>query len=766
MDGRAAICLNVDGWRFFVGDPMKKLLLFILPNLIIVAIVFTVYGVLQVRQEETKLMDDLERKALAVDESIGVIARHIFITEDLNVAQRVVESFEKRERLQGCVLYDKTGKVLAITNRIIGWKERPKPYLEDVLSAKKPRGEVEFFNDASFYTYVLPVLDDEDQVLGLVEVVYDTSYMFNQLAESWKRISITLIILIVTIAVVAGLIQWRIFILPVLRLTEWFHHFQRGETDARHPIREKGEIGKLASEVEQVALSLRVARKTLSDEATTRLQKEDLWTQAKLRDLIHAKLGDNAFFVVSNREPYMHVSDETTGAVKCIRPASGVVTAIHPILSACGGTWVAHGAGNADRKFVNSRDKLGIPPEDNRYILKRVWLSKEEEDGYYYGFSNEGLWPLCHNTHTRPIFREGDWQIYKKVNQKFCDSLLEELPAKSPFVFIQDYHFTLLGKMIKEKRPDATVAIFWHIPWPNPESFSICPYRKEVLEGMLGCDLIGFHTQNHCNNFLDTANRLLESRVDTEKFSVSRLGKETFVRAFPISINGHAESCRPEGDLRKAMETIRGEFDLDGKIVFVGVDRLDYTKGIVERILAVDRFLEKYPQYRKRFVFIQIGAPSRTHIKRYHDFMAEIDELVEKKNWKNMEGSWKPIIYLKRHFSPEEIEPYYALADVCVVSSLHDGMNLVAKEYAVSKKDSLGVLILSQFTGASRELTDALLVNPYSIEEFADALREAVEMPPDEKRRRMEKMRRVIQENNVYRWAGNIIIELTSLKRI
>ncbi|MBM3253579.1 MAG: trehalose-6-phosphate synthase, partial [Candidatus Omnitrophica bacterium] len=527
--------------------------------------------------------------------------------------------------------------------------------------------------------------------------------------------------------------------------------------------KEKGELGKLASEVEQLALGIRVARKTMQEEAQVRIKKEELWTESKLRDLVRARLGENALFVVSNREPYIHMIDEASARPVCTRPASGVVTAIDPILRACGGTWIAHGSGNADRKFVNSKNKLGVPPEDNRYILKRVWLSKEEEDGYYYGFSNEGLWPLCHITHTRPIFREFDWQIYKEVNQKFADSVLEELPAKNPFIFIQDYHFTLLGRMIKQKRPDATIALFWHIPWPNPEVFSICPYQEEILDGMLSCDLIGFHVQYHCNNFLDTANRLLESRVDTEKFSIVRFGKETFIRAFPISVDGHIDTVIETG--QEEINNIKKEFDLENKIVALGVDRIDYTKGIIERILAIDRFLEKYPQYKNRFIFIQLAAPSRTHIKRYHDLMAEIDELIEKKNWKYSDWAWKPIIYLKRHFSPEEIMPYYTLADVCIVSSLHDGMNLVAKEYVASKRDSKGVLILSKFTGAARELTEAVLINPYSIEEFADSIKFAIEMPLEEKRKRMENMRSVITNNNVYRWAGNIITELVSLKK-
>jgi len=745
---------------------MKRILLFILPILILVALGFTISGITQARFTEERLMDDLTKKAKSVAESLDLSAKYILINNDLKQANRLVDSFQKRERLQGCVIYNKDGQILAITERFSDFKQKERPYLLDILSSKNPRGALEKFKEYSVYSYILPVLNDDESVLGMVEVIYDTSYMFTTLTELWRKISVTSIILILLIVLVAVLIQRQIFIMPVRRLTKWFTHFQRGEIDKLQPFEEKGEFGKLISEVEQVALSIRIARRNISDEAHERLQKGELWTETKLKDLIHAKLGDNSLFVVSNREPYMHIFDENMGKSICIRPASGVVTAIHPILCACGGTWVAHGSGNADKKFVNSKDKLGVPPEDNRYILKRVWLSKEEEQGYYYGFSNEGLWPLCHNTHTRPVFKESDWRMYKEVNQKFADSLLNELPASSPFIFVQDYHFTLLPKMIKDKRPDAKIALFWHIPWPTPEAFMICPYQNEILEGMLGCDLIGFHVQNHCNNFLDTANRLLESRVDTEKFSVVRSGKETFIRAFPISINAHIDDGSFKVDPVRQVEKLRKEFELGDEIIAVGVDRIDYTKGIVERILAIDRFLEKYPEYKKKFVFIQLAAPSRTHIKRYHDLIGEIDELVEKINWKHIDGNWKPIIYLKKHFSQDDIQPYYKLGDICIVSSLHDGMNLVAKEYVAEKDDLSGCLILSQFTGASRELTDAILINPYSIEEFADSIKLAIEMPKEEKQRRMENMRKVIAENNIYRWAANIITEMAALKQI
>ncbi|HBO97146.1 MAG TPA: hypothetical protein DD648_03815, partial [Candidatus Omnitrophica bacterium] len=419
---------------------MKRVFLFILPILIIVAAAFVVFGTLQVRSEEQKLMDELKRKAKAVAESIDLSAKYILLHNDFKGAQALVEKFQARERLQGCVLYDNAGEIFAITKRFADWREKEKPYIKDILAGKTPRGELEKFKEYSVYAYAVPIFDNEDSVLGIVEVIYDTSFVFATLTELWERINVTLIVLVFCILIIAFFIQRQIFVLPVQQLTEWFTHFQKGETDEMHSIKGKDELGKLASEVEQVALNLRVARRAISDEASERIKKEDIWTEAKLRDLIRAKLGDNALFVVSNREPYMHVMDESTGKPKCIRPASGVVTAINPILYACGGVWVAHGSGNADRKFTNSKNKLGVPPEDNRYILKRVWLDKAEEEGYYYGFANEGLWPLCHITHTRPVFRETDWQMYKKVNQKFADSVLEELPKKSPLIFIQDYH--------------------------------------------------------------------------------------------------------------------------------------------------------------------------------------------------------------------------------------------------------------------------------------------------------------------------------------
>lgn len=747
-------------------EAMRTILLFIFPILFIVSLALTLSGVVQVRTEEEKLMDDLQRKTRQVAESMELSVRHALKGKNIKDANYLVEKFEARERLQGCAIYDRQGKIFSITKRLKGWGDRDTSYIKTFLYDKQGKGEAKQFNEYAVYTYVLPIVDeDTGDFLGLVEVIHDTSYVSNRMVDTWKHLSVTLVLLLASIFVIAFLLQRQIFTLPIQRLTQWFQLFQKGDVNDLQPLKEQGELGKLASEVEQLALSLRVAKRSISEHATLQLKQDDVWTEDKLKNLIHAKLIDHPLFVVSNREPFMHVFDNVTNAIKCIRPAGGVVTALHPILSACGGTWIAHGSGNADRQFVNSKDKLGVPPQDIRYILKRVWLSKEEEEGYYYGFSNEGLWPLCHNTHSRPTFRETDWVKYKEVNQKFADALLEELPSKSPLLFIQDYHFTLLPKLVKEKRPDAIIVLFWHIPWPTAEAFAICPYKNEILEGLLGCDLIGFHIPNHCNNFLDTANRMLESKIDMEKHSVVRHGKETLIRPFPISIDCvQVDELYTQETLLK-MAKLRKEFFLENKIVALGVDRIDYTKGILERMAAVDRFLDKYPAYKHKFVFIQIGSPSRTHIKRYHDFMSEVDALVEKINWKHSDSQWSPIIYLKRHFSPEEIEPFYGMADLCLVSSLHDGMNLVAKEYVSAKKDFNGCLVLSQFTGAAKELSDALLINPYSIEEFADNIKTAVEMEETEKRRRMRNMKVVITENNVFRWAATIMTELSTLTK-
>jgi len=551
---------------------------------------------------------------------------------------------------------------------------------------------------------------------------------------------------------------------PIARTAKWMQALRTGRTPARARLLDLELFRPLAREVATFAESLNTARSAAETEARLRDEAQSQWTADRLAVHVRARLEDGRLFVVSNREPYIHV--HRGKAVEVSVPASGLVTALEPVLCACDGTWVAHGSGDADTETVDRHDRLRVPPDDPRYTLRRVWLTKEEEEGYYYGFANEGLWPLCHIAHTRPMFRVSDWEHYCKANAKFAKAVLEEMAdTEQPVLLVQDYHFGLLPQLVKKARPDARVAIFWHIPWPNPETFGICPWQRELLEGLLGADLIGFHVQSHCTSFLQTVDRALESRIDWEHFAVNRANHRTAVKPFPISVEiPGTPRVQPEQSAYLERVALLQESGVEALFLGVGVDRVDYTKGILERFLAIERMLEKYPVYQEKFTFVQIGAPSRTHIKRYHDFLADVQGESERINWRFQTGKWKPIVFLNRQHSHVEIDRYYRAADVCLVTSLHDGMNLVAKEFVAARDDDQGVLILSRFTGAARELRDAVLVNPYDIERTADAIRFALEMGPEERTARMQRLRKVVREQNIYRWAGNLIGDLCEVR--
>lgn len=484
-----------------------------------------------------------------------------------------------------------------------------------------------------------------------------------------------------------------------------------------------------------------------------------MWTKDALQELISNRLGEHRLIVVANREPYQHRYNG--GRIECVPPASGMVSALDPIVRACGGVWVAHGSGNADRRTADARGRIAVPPEDPSYTLRRLWLSKDQENGYYNSVANAGLWPLCHKVFTRPDFNPKHWPIYREVNDLFAKAVLDEAAADPAFVFVQDYHFGLLPRMLKEGNANLIVAQFWHIPWPNPEVFQVFPWKEELLDGLLGNDLLGFHLRYHCQNFLDTVDRTLEAKVDYEKFEVTRGGKVTVVRPFPISIDfeEHTEQAQSD-EVERAMERWRQSLRLGDELVGIGIDRIDYTKGIPERFRAFDRFLEKNPDFRERVIFVEIGVPSRTHVRQYQLLDDEIDALVEEINWKWSTENWRPIVYLKHQHGPVEMMALHRLADFCVVSSLDDGMNLVAKEFVASRLDEDGVLILSQFTGAAREMTQALLVNPFAVDEIAAAYHQAATMPAEERRKRMQKLREGVAENNVYRWAGKYLSAL------
>jgi alpha,alpha-trehalose-phosphate synthase [UDP-forming] len=489
-----------------------------------------------------------------------------------------------------------------------------------------------------------------------------------------------------------------------------------------------------------------------------------IWSRQGLHRLLRSELQGMRVIAVSNREPYIH--QRTADGIECIQPASGVTTALDPIMRATGGVWVAYGSGDADRMMVDRHDRVAVPPGAPAYSLRRVWLDKATEKRYYYGLANEGLWPLCHVAFHRPAFRPEDWESYREANRIFAEAVLEEADGGPALVFIQDYHFGLLPRLLKERNPHLTVAQFWHIPWPNREVFRAFPWKAELLDGLLGNDLLGFHLRYHCANFLDTIDRGLESLVDAEHGDIWRGGKLTRVRAFPISIDfeQHQQEAR-EPEVDRHMERWRRELACDGCFLGVGIDRADYTKGIPERLRAIDGFLEMRPEFRGRLMFLQVAVPSRTQIREYRLLHEEIGQIAAEINAKWARGSWRPIVLCCRHLPQPELMALHRLSHFCMVTSLHDGMNLVAKEYVASRSDEDGVLILSSFTGAARELSSALLVNPFSVTEMAEALDRALQMGAEERRGRMCALRATVRENNVYAWAGSVMRTLLEAER-
>ena len=481
---------------------------------------------------------------------------------------------------------------------------------------------------------------------------------------------------------------------------------------------------------------------------------------AVLADIVSRVSEGAKLIVVSNREPYIHERMEE--GIRVVRPASGMVTALEPIVRAAGGTWIAYGGGTADRLVVDEKNRVALPPDDPKFTLKRVWISRSEEKGYYQGMSNTALWPLCHIVYKRPYFSRSDWEAYKSVNRRFRDAVLEEAGTDPAIVFIQDYHFALLARMIKDARPDIRVIQFWHIPWPNRESFRIFPWEEELLDGLLGNDLLGFHIQYHCNNFLDTVGKAIESLVDYEHFRVLRGGHPTYVRPFPISVDYEQigkDVHSPEVEKRRIRFLKEMDVDLRGKKLFVGADRIDYTKGIPERLQAFDLMLSRYPETRGKAVLMQLAAPSRTAVAAYRKLNEELDEIVGQINERHQTEDWVPVRFLRAHHDYYAVLAACRMADVLLITSLHDGMNLVAKEFLSARTDGDGVLLLSQYTGAAREFADALQINPFDLDQMADAMHAAFLMPEEERRPRMERMRSILEKNDVYEWGRKIFTE-------
>lgn len=590
---------------------------------------------------------------------------------------------------------------------------------------------------------------------GSLILVHDMSFVEHRSAATRKYV----IILFAVIGVLTSLITVFVAHLSWRGWMDGVRAILRGEGILK-PFSQPA----VASEFQPLVGDLRTLLRALDTERRFADDATITWSPDSLRRLLHKQLTGERIIVVSNREPYIHIRKENM--IEVHRPASGLVTAVEPVMRACSGTWIAHGSGSADRETVDRNDRATVPPEHPEYTLRRIWLTKEEENGYYYGFANEGLWPLCHIAHVRPIFRSSDWEHYVAINQRFADAVVEEADSDDPVVLVQDYHFALLPGMIRKALPKATIITFWHIPWPNPESFGICPWREELLQGMLGSTILGFHTPFHCKNFLETVDRYLETRIEHESSTISHGGKLTMVESYPISIQWPP----PWQDTQPSVEQCRAEVrDALGLApnhkIGIGVDRQDYTKGILERFRAVEKLLDLHPEMIERFTFIQIAAPTRSALDDYQAFEAQVRNLVIRINQRFSTETWQPICLKAEHHEPEEVNRYYRGADVCMVTSLHDGMNLVAKEFVASRDDEQGVLVLSQFTGAAHELHEALIINPYHIEQTADALYRGLTMPDFEQSERMRSMRALVRDFNVYRWAGRMLLDAARVRQ-
>jgi len=713
--------------------------------------------------EKRALRRDLERRAEVLGDSLAGNVERDLEKGPAQDLQQIVRHFGNREHLLGLAIYGTQGNLLAVTPGLAPTLTTVPFVMSQALREDHGAGQFQRMGAASLHIYAV-ALHQRDAVIGGLAIVQDAGYIRQESLHIWRETFLRVLAYVFLIVLITLLIvRWSIAG-PIARTAQWMRALRTGRISSRQKTTELDFFRPLEREVTAFAESLNRARTAAETEANLRESSESLWTADRLAVHVRKRLDGGRLFVVSNREPYVHM--RRGKSVEVMVPSSGVVTAIEPVLRVCDGTWIAHGSGDADLDTVDAQDRLRVPPEDPRYSLRRVWLSREEEEGYYYGFANEGLWPLCHIAYTRPIFRAEDWKYYQDVNLKFADALLEEIKdVEKPIVLVQDYHFALLPRMIKERRPEARVSIFWHIPWPAPQAFDISPWRRELVDGLLGADLIGFHIQSHCNNFLQTVDRVLEARVDWEHFSVRRLDHLTRVQPFPISVD-FTDVRQPEATPDSYVErsSLFKALGVEATLMGVGVDRVDYTKGIVERFLAIERFLEKYPRYQGQFTFVQIGAPSRSHLKRYHDLMAEVETEAGRINGRFQTERWKPIVFLNRQHNHQEIQSYYRAADLCLVTSLHDGMNLVAKEFVAARQDERGVLILSCFTGAAHELIDALQINPYDVDQTAEAIRFALEMDPKEKESRMQRMRKTVRERNVYRWAGSLITELCELR--
>jgi trehalose 6-phosphate synthase len=743
---------------------MRRIIFALIAIIVITCLITLLFTYNQVTNESNRLENDIQYRSLLLADGLKSSIEPDYTKKSNQQIQTLVKKFTDNQRIAGMAIINNKGEFIAISANLPTKTAQLQKVGINAMDGDKANGIFLQLNNSKFYVFAEPLHNEKNIVTGVLIIMQQADYINARLIDIWENNLLRFIVQSFFISIAVLLIIKWIILEPIRNIATSIQSTSNGNsTNIVKKMMSNSLFEPLMREIRTMQQNLVTARISASEEARLRLKKIDSpWTAERLNVFVQSIMKEKKIFVISNREPYTHTKNGNK--ITYHIPASGMVTAIEPIMHACGGMWIGLGNGNADKLVVDVNDKVAVPPNDPKYTLKRVWLSEEEQKGYYDGFSNEGLWPLCHIAHTRPIFRKNNWEQYIKVNEKFAKTALKEIRKQSnPIILIQDFHFALLPRMIKDKRPDAIISLFWHIPWPNAESFSICPWKKEILNGILGADVLGFHTQLHCNNFINTIGKELEALIDLEQFSITKNNHTTFVKPFPISI---ALTSRKEDrtvNIKQQGKDALKALDIQTPYVGIGVDRLDYTKGVIERLKAIELFLTNYPTFLEKFTFVQISAPSRTTIKQYQDFEKHVEEEITRINNRFKKNTWKPIVFLKRYHSHEEIYPLYRIANFCLVTSLHDGMNLVAKEFVSARDDEKGVLILSQFAGASRELRDALIINPYNGEQTATAIYTALRMKKSEQTKRMRRMREIIKGYNIYRWSAELLRTMVDL---
>ncbi len=689
--------------------------------------------------------DALLRARLAVSATHDQVVAQLE-AGDVAALQRLLDRVVRDERIGGLAICRSDGSLLVQTECFPGTLR-----CSDLVPLFAPGGGDWSYRVAlplparSAHVTGIPVADDSETLaFAVVEQGLAFAERRERQVDLGLELFFALLALVGSVAIVAGYrFSWRTWSIDLRQLLK---------SDA---IQRRPEFQPLLRDVRDL-----VSR--LASESAEGFGRGG-FTADRLRQTLRRQLHGDRVIAVSHRAPFLH-ERSPDGNVVVRHPASGLVTALDPVMRACSGVWIAHGSGSADAETVDERGK--VPAPDGAYTLRRLRLSEAEQKGFYFGFSNEGLWPLCHLAHTRPVFRAWDWEQYRRVNQRFAQAVCEEADVSDPIVLLQDYQFALAARMIRDRLPNATLLTFWHIPWPSAERIAICPWYEEILEGLLGSTILGFQTQLYCNNFVETVDRFLEARIDRERQAISLRGESTLIRPYPISIDWPPRALQAAPPIAECRAAVRAELGLDPAIrIGLSVDRMDYTKGIEDRMLAVERLLETRPDLRQTFTLVQLAPPSRTAIGRYRELERDAAAIAERINGRFSRGRWQPILLRRNHHEPEEVYRYYRAADFCHVGSLSDGMNLVAKEFVAARDDRRGVLILSSFTGAARELTEALIVNPYDVGESAHAMAAALEMSDEEQEARMTAMRTFLGEFNVYRWAERMLVDGARARR-